>query len=257
MTANTQPATAEPPDAAHDWRPDRFMAIFAHPDDADFGPAATAATWIDAGSMGWLVCCTSGDAGSEDAELDPLALAAIREAEQRAAAEVIGYAGVSFLHQPDGALVNDLVLRELLVREIRAFRPDVIITSDPETLFRKGRGVNHADHRAAGMAVVDAVFPAARNPMAFPELVREGLLPHRVRRIYLSGSNQPTVRVDVGDRLERKLEALSRHVSQIGADAQSLENVRRRAADEGAVIGVSAAEAFRLIVIDPEEAQAR
>jgi LmbE family N-acetylglucosaminyl deacetylase len=232
------------------------MVIVAHPDDADFGPAGTAATWIAAGSTGWLVCCTSGDAGSEDAELDPLALAATREAEQRAAAEVIGYAGVSFLHQPDGALANDLALRELLVREIRAFRPDAIITSDPETLFRKGRGVNHTDHRAAGMAAVDAVFPAARNPMSFPGLVREGLLPHRVRRLYLSGSNQPTVRVDVGDRLARKLEALSKHASQVGDDPQSVENVRRRAAEEGAAIGVAAAEAFRLIIIDPEESQA-
>jgi LmbE family N-acetylglucosaminyl deacetylase len=229
------------------------MVIVAHPDDADFGPAGTAATWIAAGSAGWLVCCTSGDAGSEDADLDPLALAATREAEQRAAAGVIGYEGVSFLHQPDGALVNDLVLRELLVREIRAFRPDAVITNDPEVVFRKGRGVNHADHRAAGMAAVDAVFPAARNPMAFPGLVREGLLPHRVRRLYLSGSNQPTVRVDIGDRLERKLLALSRHISQI--DVQSLENVRRRAAEEGAALGAAAAEAFRLIVIDPDEIQ--
>jgi LmbE family N-acetylglucosaminyl deacetylase len=229
------------------------MVIVAHPDDADFGPAGTAATWIDAGSTGWLVCCTSGDAGSEDVDLDPLALAATREAEQRAAATVIGYAGVSFLHQPDGALVNDLALRELLVREIRSFRPDAIVTNDPEVVFRAGRGVNHTDHRAAGMAAVDAVFPAARNPMAFPGLVREGLLPHRVRRLYLSGSNQPTVRVDIGDRLARKLAALAHHVSQIGGDAHSLDNVRRRAADEGAAIGVPAAEAFRLIVIDPDE----
>ena len=97
------------------------MVICAHPDDADFGPAATAAKWIDAGSVGWLVCCTSGDQGGEDPDLDPLELAATREAEQRAAAEVVGYAGVSFLHQPDGALANDLPLRELLVREIRTF----------------------------------------------------------------------------------------------------------------------------------------
>jgi LmbE family N-acetylglucosaminyl deacetylase len=245
-----QPELIETP---HEWRPARFMAIFAHPDDADFGPAGTAATWIDAGSTGWLVCCTSGDAGSEDAEQDPMALAAVREAEQRAAAEVIGYEGVSFLHQPDGALANDLALRELLVREIRAFRPDAVITSDPEVVFRKDRGVNHTDHRAAGMAAADAVFPAARNPMAFPSLVGEGLLPHRVRRLYLSGSNQPTVRVDIGDQLDRKLEALSRHVSQLAVDGQSVENVRRRAVDEGAVIGTAAAEAFRLIVIDPDE----
>ena len=239
-------------DAPHAWRPDRFMVIVAHPDDADFGPAGTAATWIDAGSIGWLVCCTSGDAGGEDAEQDPLALAAIREAEQRAAAGVIGYAGVSFLHQPDGALANDLALRELLVREIRAFRPDAIVTNDPETIFRADRGINHADHRAAGLAAVDAVFPASRNPMSFPDLAREGLLPHRVRRLYLTGSNQPTVRVDVGDRIERKLEALRQHVSQRAGEAASQANVRSRAEREGAAIGAAAAEAFRLVVVDPD-----
>ncbi|HTC85985.1 MAG TPA: PIG-L family deacetylase, partial [Candidatus Acidoferrum sp.] len=126
------------------------MVIVAHPDDADFGPAATAAAWIDGGSIGWLVCITSGDAGAEDAELDPLALSATRETEQRAAAEVVGYAGISFLHQPDGAVANDLALRELLVREIRTFRPNAVVCNDPEMLFWSDGGVNHTDHRTAG-----------------------------------------------------------------------------------------------------------
>lgn len=229
------------------------MVIVAHPDDADFGPAGTVATWIAAGSMGWLICCTSGEAGGEDPATDPLVLAAIRESEQRAAADVIGYAGVTFLHQPDGALANDLPLRELLVREIRAFRPDAVISTDPETVFRTGgRGINHADHRAAGMAAADAIFPAARNPMAFPGLIPEGLLPHRVKRLYLSGSNQPTVRVAIGDGLAKKLEALRRHVSQRAGEPESLAHVRTRAADEGEAIGAAAAEAFRLVVIDPD-----
>ena len=123
--------------APHAWRPRRFMVIVAHPDDADFGPAATAARWIDLGSEGWLVCCTSGDAGADDWRTDPLELAALREAEQRAAADVVGYAGISFLHQPDGALVNDLALREQLVREIRTIRPDAVLAVDPETLLVK------------------------------------------------------------------------------------------------------------------------
>ena len=100
------------PRVDHTWRPTRFMVIAAHPDDSEFGPAGTAARWIDDGSEGWLVCCTSGDQGGEDPAADPLALAAVREAEQRAAAAIIGYAGVTFLHQPDGALANDLALRE-------------------------------------------------------------------------------------------------------------------------------------------------
>src|SRR5512139_249955 len=174
----------EIPNTPHAWRPARFMLIVAHPDDADFGPAATAAGWIDEGSTGWLVCCTSGDAGADDWATDPLELAAIREAEQREAASIVGYAGVTFLHQPDGALANDLALRELLVREIRTFRPDAVLAVDPETLFYRGGGVNHTDHRAAGIAAVDAVYPAARNPMAFPSLARNGLPAHKVRRLY-------------------------------------------------------------------------
>jgi len=238
---------------AHDWRPDRFMVITAHPDDAEFGPAGTAARWIDAGSVGWLVCCTSGDQGGEDAELDPFVLAATREAEQRRAAAIIGYAGVSFLHQPDGALANELALRELLVREIRAFRPDAVLTHDPEVLFYRGGGVNHTDHRAAGLAAVDAVFPAARNPMAFPGLVRDGFAPHRVRRLYLFWPNEPDVRVDVGATLERKIEALLAHASQVHDPDRLAERIRRWAAEEGAPLGLAAAEALRLVVIDEDE----
>ena len=228
------------------------MVIAAHPDDGDFGPAATAARWIDAGSTGWLVCCTSGDAGGDDPEADPIALAAVRESEQRAAAAIVGYGGVTFLHQPDGALANDLALRELLVREIRAFRPDAVLATDPETLFYGDRGVNHADHRAAGMAAVDAVYPAARNPMSFPWLAREGLAGHDVRRIYLFWSNQPTVRVDVSATIERKIDALRAHASQIRQPDQLGGRIREWAREEGEPIGVAAGEALRLILIDDD-----
>ena len=147
------------------------MVIVAHPDDADFGPAATAARWIADGSEGWLVCCTSGDAGADDWRTDPLELAATREAEQRAAADVVGYAGISFLHQPDGALANDLALREQLVREIRTFRPDAVLAVDPETLFYDderrephrppGRGIRGRRRGLSGGAQRDGV-PVAR-----------------------------------------------------------------------------------------------
>jgi LmbE family N-acetylglucosaminyl deacetylase len=229
------------------------MVIVAHPDDPDFGPAGTVARWIDAGSQGWLVCCTSGDQGGEDPDADPLALAALREREQRAAAEIVGYAGVTFLHQPDGALANDLALRELLVREIRTFRPDAVLTSDPETLFYRDGGVNHTDHRAAGLAVVDAVYPAARNPMAFPNLARSGLAAHRVRRIYLFWGERPNVWIDVSATLERKIGALRAHASQIREPEKLTERITKWASEEGAAIGVSAAEAVRLVVIDEDE----
>lgn len=237
----------------HAWRPERLMVIAAHPDDADFGPAATVARWVAAGSRAWLVCCTSGDQGGEDPDLDPLELAAVRESEQRAAAAVVGYEGVTFLHGPDGGLANDLALREHLVREIRTFRPDAVLATDPETVFHGAFGVNHTDHRAAGMAAVDAAYPAARNPMAFPWLARGGLSAHRVRRLYLFWSNRPDAWVDVSGTLDRKLAALRAHASQI-SDMDALERrVRDRAAETGAALGTPAAEAFRVIVIDEDE----
>jgi LmbE family N-acetylglucosaminyl deacetylase len=247
-------STPEPgsTEVAHTWRPARFMVIAAHPDDADFGPAATAARWIDAGSVGWLVCCTSGDQGGEDPFQDPFELAAIREREQRDAAAIVGYAGVSFLHQPDGALVNDLALREMLVREIRTFQPDAVLATDPEVVFYGDGGINHTDHRAAGMAAVDAVYPAARNPMAFPWLVREGLALHRVKRVYLFWPNNPTVRIDVSDTIGRKIAALRAHASQIREPAKLEERILAWAREEGQVIGVDAAESLRVVVIDDD-----
>jgi LmbE family N-acetylglucosaminyl deacetylase len=232
------------------------MVIVAHPDDADFGPAATAAAWIDAGSEGWLVCCTSGDAGGEDPNIDPLELAAVREREQRAAAAVVGYAGISFLHQPDGALANDLALRELLVREIRTFRPDAVLATDPESLFHEGGGINHTDHRAAGIAAVDAVYPAARNPMAFPWLARQGLAAHRVGRIYLFWSNHSNAWVDVSPTIGRKVAALREHPSQIHEPEKLDAEIREWAAELGQLIGTQAAERFRLVVIDEDESEA-
>lgn len=244
---------ATPAAAPHTWRPKRFMVIAAHPDDADFGPAGTAARWIDAGAAGWLVCCTSGDQGGEDPDLDPLALALTREKEQRRAAEVVGYSGVSFLHQPDGALANDLPLRELLVREIRTFRPDAVLTHDPDVVAYARGGVNHTDHRAAGIAAVDAVYPAARNPMAFPHLARAGLEPRRVHRIYLFWPNDPDTWVDTTATVGRKVRALQQHVSQLKHPEALDERIRSSARDAGRSIGTDAAESFRLVVIDEDE----
>jgi LmbE family N-acetylglucosaminyl deacetylase len=229
------------------------MVIAAHPDDADFGPAATAASWIDQGSVGWLVCCTSGDQGGEDPNMDPLELAAIREREQRAAADVVGYAGVTFLHMPDGALVNDLILREHLVREIRTFRPDAVLATDPENTFPRGAGVNHTDHRAAGWAAADAVYPAARNPMAFPWLAKSGLDKQIVRRLYFFWTHRANAYVDTSATLGRKIGALHCHESQI-KDFEGLEaRMREWGAEVGKEIGAEAADGFFHVVIDDDE----
>ena len=250
MTDDSLPV---PQQEAHTWRPDRFMVIAAHPDDADFGPSGTASSWIDQGSVGWLVCCTSGDAGAEDPDTDPLELAAPREREQRAAAEVVGYDGVTFLHMPDGALANDLILREHLVREIRTFRPDAILATDPETLFHRDRGVNHTDHRASGFAAVDAAYPAARNPMAFPSLARSGVAPHKVRRLYLFWSNTMTAYVDISATVDRKLDALRAHASQLKDFAAVEGRIREWVSEVGREIGTAAAEGFHLVIIDDDD----
>ena len=231
---------------AHEDRPARALVIVAHPDDADFGIAGTMARWIRAGTVARMVCCTSGDAGADDATLDPLELARRREAEQRAAAEIIGYEAVDFLHRPDGALENDLALREQLVRIIRQFRPDAVLAMDPTVIIHDDGYVQHVDHRNAGLAAVDAVYPAARNAMAFPHLATvEGLAPCDVNLIYLFFADKANAWVDISDTIEVKLAALRAHVSQIREPDKLEERIRGWAAEGGKVIGTAAAESFR------------
>jgi len=232
----------------HEDRPERVLVIVAHPDDADFGVAGTLARWTQAGSTARMVCCTSGDAGADDARIDPLELARTREDEQRAAARVIGYEQVDFLHRPDGALENDLALREQLVRIIREFRPDAVVAMDPTVVILDEGFIQHVDHRNAGMAAVDAVYPAARNAMAFPQLVTdEGLEPHNVDILYLFFTDKPNIWVDISATLETKIDALRAHTSQLRQPQQLEEMMRGWARQDGARIGTDAAESFRLV----------
>jgi LmbE family N-acetylglucosaminyl deacetylase len=232
----------------HTARPERVLVIVAHPDDADFGPAATVHSWVHEGSVAHLVCCTSGDAGADDPHTDPLELAQVREAEQRAAAALVGYEGVTFLHRPDGALENDLALREQLVRIIRTFRPDAVLTVDP-TVFISDEGyVQHTDHRAAGIAALDAVYPAARNAMAFPHLaIDEGLAPHEVNLLYLFWTERANAWVDVSASIAVKIAALREHVTQIRKPDELEGRILTSAREEGDRVGVQAAESFRVI----------
>ena len=229
-------------------RPKRLMVITAHPDDAEFGVAGTVAHWVAQGTVAQLVCITSGDAGSDDATTDPLELATLRETEQRTAAAIVGYEEVTFLHRPDGAVANDLALREQLVRIIRAFRPETVVTSDPRVLIHERGFVNHVDHREAGAAAIDAVYPAAENAMAFPHLVTsEGLEPHYVRQLCLFWTDRPTAAVDIGDTLAVKLRALHAHASQHRQPEQLDVHITDWAHHEGAKAGLEAAELFAVI----------
>ncbi len=230
----------------HEERPERALVITAHPDDADFGVSGTIARWTRAGTVARLVCCTSGDAGADDPRTDPLELARRREEEQRNAARVVGYEGVDYLHRPDGALENDLALREQLVRIIREFKPDAVLSMDPTVVIHERGLVQHVDHRNAALAAVDAVYPASRNAMAFPHLaLEEGLEPHTVKHLYLFFTERPNAWVDTSATIDVKIAALREHVSQIRKPEELEDNIRGWAREQGKQIGTAAAETFR------------
>ena len=196
--------------------PTRVAVIVAHPDDAEFGSAGTVARWVAEGREVFYVLLTSGDKGSSDPAVTPEQLVATREAEQRAACAVLGVKDVVFLRKSDATLVPDLDLRRDITRVIRQLRPDVVICQDPTSMFVGTGYLNHPDHRAAGQATLDAIYPAARDRMTYPELLAEGLEPHKVREVYVGGTQEPNIWVDITDYFETKVAALRAHVSQVG-----------------------------------------
>ena len=192
------------------------MSIYAHPDDPEFFSGGLLATLAAQGMNLTYVLATSGDKGTDDPEMTGQRLMELREAEQRSAAKRLGSENLVFLRYPDGELMPTLGLRRDLTRLIRQFKPDIVITNDPQTYWYKNGGINHPDHRAIGEATLAAVFPTARDRHNFPELWRnEGLEPHKVRRVYLSGTQNPNVRINISAVLERKIEAILEHVTQI------------------------------------------
>jgi LmbE family N-acetylglucosaminyl deacetylase len=229
--------------------PQRAMVIVAHPDDAEFTMAGTVALWARQGCVVSYVLCTRGDRGSNDPEVTPWALARIREREQRAAAEILGVQEVILLDHPDGTLQPTLALRRDLTREIRRFRPEVVLCGDPSAHFYGDHYLNHPDHRAAASAALDAVFPSAETRYVFPELLSAGLEPHRVHAVYIHGSPEPNLWIDISLVLEVKARALAAHSSQVG-DAPTIEWVRGMAEEEGRPQGLEAAESYRRIVIN-------
>ncbi len=166
------------------YTPKRVMVITAHPDDAEFGCAGTIAQWVKDGATAAYVLATSGDVGIATPGMTKERAAKIREAEATAAAKVVGVEEVIFLREPDGMLQNTMDLRRRLVREMRRFRPEVVITGDPTMFFTPRGGINHPDHRAIDGAALDAVFPAVGQPNLFQELEAEGLKAHKVRKIF-------------------------------------------------------------------------
>ena len=187
-----------------------MLVISAHPDDAEFGVAGTVANWTRAGKKVVYVVCTRGEKGTTDRNLTPEELAAVREKEQMAAARLLGVAAVDFLGMPDQGLEDTPAFREKIVRVIRRYRPHTVVSSDPYKRY-----VWHRDHRIAGQVVLDAVFPYARDHLAYPDMLAEGLEPHKVRELLFWAAEDVNYRSDITATFALKLAALRCHASQV------------------------------------------
>jgi LmbE family N-acetylglucosaminyl deacetylase len=224
MTANLE-GLALPPDADASG-PRRALVIAAHPDDADFGAAGTAYLWSRQGWQFYYLVCTNGAKGSDDESIAPAQLIEMRRQEQRDAAKLLGVKDVFFLDNEDGELTPHRAFLGDVVRCIRQLRPDAVFTHDPETVIVRDAFINHADHRATGLTAVDAVYPAARDRLNFPEQIAAGLQPHKVSEIYIWGSDRANFDVDITDAIDIKIEALRAHTSQFAGDF--LDRARQR-----------------------------
>jgi LmbE family N-acetylglucosaminyl deacetylase len=235
------------------WSPgdgvDRVLVVTAHPDDVDFGAAATVATFTDAGVEVAYCIVTDGDAGGSDPSITRAQMAAIRRDEQRAAAATVGVHDVTFLGYPDGRLVTSLELRRDISRVIRRFRPQRVLAQSPDRWWDR-IFASHPDHLAAGEAATCAVYPDARNPFAHPELLEEGLEPHTVAELWLMAAPTSSIVVDTSAAIDRKVAALRCHRSQVGEGEQLDERIRAwgvaTAVDAGLPDGATA-EAFQVV----------
>jgi LmbE family N-acetylglucosaminyl deacetylase len=228
----------------------RILVIVAHPDDVDFGCAGTIAGWTDAGINVSYCIVTDGDAGGSDPSVSRAEMGRLRQVEQTAAAKQVGVHDLHFLGYPDGRVEATLELRKDLTRVIRTLRPDRVVCPSPERNYVRP-GVSHPDHRAVGSAALDAVYPDARNPFAFPELVAdEKLAAWTVREVWISGTPTPTHYVDITSTFPRKIAALRSHASQISDPVEIEKRLRGwtgRTAQQGGLPEGHLAEAFQVL----------
>jgi LmbE family N-acetylglucosaminyl deacetylase len=226
------------------------LVLFAHPDDGEYMCGGTVALWALEGTTVHYVVVTDGSAGSNEPGVTRAEVAAIREREQRAAAELLGVASLTFLGFRDGELEVNLETRRAVAREVRRFRPKVLIAPDPSRLWSSRGYINHSDHRAAGQLALCAVMPDAPTRLQFPELLEEGFEPYGVPNLWLA-SEEPDVYVDITKTIDLKIEALARHASQGAEDSEPW--VRERARELGGLRGVEYAEAFRTFALRDDE----
>ncbi len=232
--------------------PESALIIVAHPDDIEFSCAGTLARWAKAGTRLGYVLCTSGEVGIADAGMTKAQATDIREAEQRQAAEIVGAKDVVFLREPDGMLFPTLDLRKQLVREIRRFRPEVVVCGDPTIVWAGDSYINHPDHRAAATAALDATFPAAGQPNLFEELEEEGLSAHKPRKVYVTGLAQNELYVNITDTIDTKISALRAHKSQM-RDWDPEPRIKEWAAERAKGKEMAYAEAYRVVTLESDE----
>jgi LmbE family N-acetylglucosaminyl deacetylase len=228
-------------------QPVDLMLVAPHPDDPEMGMGGTVACFTASGKRVLYVICTNGDKGSSDPEMTSENLIKIREAEQRKAAETLGVQEILFLGYPDQGLEDCTEFRKRLVRLIRMYRPETVATTDP---YR--RYIWHRDHRLCGVVTLDAVFPGARDRLAYPDLLAEGLMPHKVKEILCWGSEDPNYCVDISATFRKKMAAVACHKSQFGnVSAGMVERMMKRAREMAAGQGFEMAESFHRVEASP------
>ena len=234
--------TQENPDPPYS----RAMVVVAHADDAEYGCSGTVARWCRQGWGVVYVICTDGSKGSDDPEITSAELVEIRRAEQLEAAGILGLEKVEFLNHPDSFLTPSLELRKDIVRAIRLHRPDVLVCMGPSRRLESDFYIGHPDHQAAGEATLAAVFPTARDRLAYPDLLEEGLEPHRVREVWVMfGGDEANEHVDLAEEdVAKSIAALKSHRSQVSEDVD--ERVREWKARNGEKKGYKYAESFRV-----------
>src|SRR5918996_5606232 len=229
---------------------ERVLVVVSHPDDAEFGAGPTIALLTARGARVDYVVTTDGGKGTEDPAVTPAQLSATRRAEQRAAADILGVREIVHLGYPDGYLTPSLDLRRDITRQIRRFRPDLVITQNPQRRLDHNPFIGHPDHLATGEATLASVYPAARDHLNFPELwTQEALEPWKVRQVLLAGVEEPNLWLDVADTFEVGLQAILAHASQMDGD-EVIERVRERARLVGEPQGIGLAQAFLSIILD-------
>lgn len=232
--------------------PESAMAIVAHPDDIEFSCAGTLARWAKAGTRISFVLCTSGDVGIAEPGMTRARAAEIREAEERAAAALLGAEEVVFLREPDGMLQATLELRKRLVREIRRFKPEVVISGDPTIVWAGNDYINHPDHRAAALAAIDATFPAAGQPNLFEELEQEGITAYKPRKVYVTSWDTADLYVNIEETIDLKIASLRAHISQMkGWDPEP--EIKSWAEERAKGKEMAYAEGFRVVTLVSDE----